>query len=172
MKLSEIMNMRIFDGINLKPLNDREWRLFIDKLLEAGEIYLQYGEEVSAELLKTIQKRVPGIIYYSIYSQEPYTMVGYIAIAPDDKNYLEFHIFKEYRNQGYCKQALSEFIEMYFSGELTGKKEKELYADVLPENAASIKILNAFGFVEVEDSGRKQSSGSEKSMKRFVLKKS
>lgn len=169
MTLNEIMNMKNYDDIMLKPLNDREWRIFIDNLLTADEIYLQYGEEVSAELLKTIQKKVPGIIYYSVYSQEPHKMVGYIAVAPDDRDYLEFHIFKEYRNKGYGTRAITEFIDLFFSGELTGRKGKELVAELLPENTEAFHLLKKLGFTE--EAEKREATATTAEMIRLVLKR-
>lgn len=55
-----------------------------------------------------------------------------------------YTVFTQYRGQGYAKEAVSALVRWAFQ-----HGEKEVYATVSPENAASLAVVKATGFRQV-----------------------
>ena len=80
-------------------LKDRhDWKEYVSHVVEADEIYVQYGCEATKELLNEIQEPTQGVIYYSIRRSDSNQPVGYIGIFEENDN-IEFHIYKEHRSR-------------------------------------------------------------------------
>lgn len=139
------MNEIVSEKINLTPMNKTNWAAYVSHVIEAEELYNQYGIEPSKDLIDCIQNPTPNVIYYSVISKDLNTMVGYIGITPANNN-IEFYIFKEYRRQGYGYEAVSAFTRAYLDGAVSGKPEENVIAVTLSDNSASIALLEKLGY--------------------------
>ena len=141
MKLTEIKTERL----TLREMNTNDWKEYVSHVVEADEIYVQYGCEATKELLNEIQEPTQGVIYYSIRRSDSNQPVGYIGIFEENDN-IEFHIYKEHRNHHYCAEALKAFLRAYMDGEMTGEKHESVFAETLSENKPSCRVLENVGF--------------------------
>ena len=74
MKLTEKKTERL----TLREMNTNDWKEYVSHVVEADEIYVQYGCEATKELLNEIQEPTQGVIYYSIRRTDSDQPVGYI----------------------------------------------------------------------------------------------
>lgn len=132
-------------NLELRSMSDLDYKNYVEHVIEADELYLQYGYERSEWLLDAIQEMNPGVIYYSVFDGEKDEMVGYVGITLQDNN-LEFYIFAEHRNKGYGALAAICFVDACFGGLITGETIKEVVGETLWENQASIRLLEKAGF--------------------------
>lgn len=151
-KKSNPMELRMFtERLDLIPsVDERDLNNYISDLMLTNDFYFQYGQPYSAELLEAIDFHSSGVIYYSLFLKDTETMVGYVGILPyeDDPTCgeLEFYIFRNYRKQGFSKEALTAFINAFFVGSLTGVRGESVEAETLSENEVVIKLLEEMGF--------------------------
>lgn len=142
------MSIKVPDtGLELREMSEADYGIYVDKVIEQGEVYLQYGEESTEEIIELIQIMNWAVVYYSIFDSLTNTLVGYVGITPETDN-LEFHIFKEHRQKGYGAAAVECFAKAYLDGLITGEKKDEVIATTLSENAASINLLKKIGFTK------------------------
>ncbi len=141
MKRKEMKTARII----LRGINKDDWNNYVNHVIDADEIYVQYGCEPTPGLIDYIHEPTPEVIYYSIIDIAANEMVGYIGIL-EENNSIEFYIFKEYRKNNYCTEALELFIKSYLDGDMTGTKHNEIVGETLLKNEASIHILKKAGF--------------------------
>lgn len=129
----------------MRPITLDEWTNYHDHIVEADEVFLQYGEEPSEEVLDILKKPIEGILYYSLLEKETGTMLGLIGIYEPNAN-LEYYTFPEHRNHGYCTEALTAFREAFLDGSMTGTPHEKIVAEIMKENAASRRVLEKTGF--------------------------
>ena len=55
-----------------------------------------------------------------------------------------YTIFKPFRRQGYAKEAAKALVEWAFA-----QGQREVFASVAPDNAASLAVVRALGFIQV-----------------------
>ena len=147
-------------NIRFEIMSKADWSNYLSHVVEANELYIQYGMNPSEELLEWIQNPDPAVFYYSIHSIIHDVMVGYVGVVPKSGN-LEFYIFREYRRQGFGFEAIDMFSRMFFSGDITGKKENELVAETLTDNEPSTRLLEKAGFQKSNEGIRIQFNHSE-----------
>ena len=143
MKLKEIKTERI----TLREINKEDWNNYVNHVIDADEIYVQYGYEPEPSLIEYIQNPTPEVIYYSIFLKDTDEMVGYIGITETSNN-IEFYTFKECRNNHYCSEALAVFMKTYLNGNMTGTTHESIVGETLHENEASVHILERAGFIK------------------------
>ena len=131
--------------LRLKPMDTSEWESYVSHVIDAGEVYLQYGLEPSDELLKWIKEPTQDVIYYSIVPHDAGEAVGYVGITPSDNN-LEYYVFREHRRKGYGSEAVAAFTSAYLAGAVTGGTEEAVVAETLTDNYASIGMLEKIGY--------------------------
>ena len=141
MELKEIRTERL----TLCEINQDDWENYLNHVIDADEIEIQYGYEATEDLLEEIREPTPGVLYYSIKKTDTGDMVGYIGILERFNN-IEFHIFREHRNKHYCSEALEAFMKAYLNGEMTGVKHKKIIGRTLFENEPSCRVLETAGF--------------------------
>lgn len=140
------------DRLVLRPSEDeRDLENYLAHIEAENEFLFQYGQEKSDELLGMIDFHTAPVAYFTVFLKGTRTMVGYVGVTTAnggslDEGNLEFHIFKEYRRNGFCKEAAQALIQSYFSGTLTGRPEESVFAETLSENEASIRSLESLGF--------------------------
>lgn len=132
-------------NLELRSMSDLDYKNYVDHIIEADELYLQYGYEKSEWLLDAIQEMNPDVIYYSVFDGNKDEMVGYVGITPQNNN-LEFYIFAEHRNKGYGTLVVRCFVDACFAGLITGEEIKEVVGETLCENQAAIRLLEKSGF--------------------------
>ena len=143
----------ITERLDMIPSIDaRDLDGYISDLLFTNDFYFQFGWPYSDELLNAIDFHSSGVVYYSIFLKDTWTMVGYVGILPyeDDSTYgeIEFYIFHNFRRQGFCKEALTAFIDSFFTGFLIGVKGKHVVAETLSDNEPVSKLLKSMGFTK------------------------
>lgn len=135
--------------LTLRLMTNEEWIKFIDHVFEADECLLQFGYETSDDLREMlVEPYTEAVIYYTIILPETGVMVGYVGITPENDN-LEFYIFAEHRRKGYVFEAVSALINLYLKGEITGKTQEKIYAEVSCDNEACKELLKKLGFVRI-----------------------
>ena len=140
------------DRLVLRPSRDeRDLANYLAHIEAENEFLIQYGMERSDELLEMIDFHSAPVAYFTVFLKGTRTMVGYVGVTTADggtmdAGNLEFYIFKEYRRNGFCKEAVQALLRSFFSGKLTGKREESVFAETLAENEASIRLLESLGF--------------------------
>lgn len=131
--------------VELRDMTDADWGKYVFHVVEANEIYYQYGYKPTQDLIDCIEKMTPGVAYYSVYLKAENAMIGYVGITLDTSE-LEFYIFPEFRKNGHGTNAVNLLIKSWFSGRITGKAEAVIMAETLSENLSSICLLEKTGF--------------------------
>ncbi len=153
--------------IELRNMTAADWNNYVFQVVKADELYLQYGQEPTEELIECINTMTPNVIYYSVYLKQKNIMVGYVGVTPETSN-LEFYVFREFRKMGIGTDAVNLLIWLWFSGKITGKRETKIEAETLSQNLASIRLLEKLEFqrdavglrvILSEDGGNGQSIG-------------
>ena len=99
------------DRLVLRPSEDeRDLENYLAHIEAENEFLFQYGQEKSDELLGMIDFHTAPVAYFTVFLKGTRTMVGYVGVTTAnggslDEGNLEFHIFKEYRRNGFCKEA-------------------------------------------------------------------
>ena len=132
-------------NLELRSMSDLDYKNYVEHVIEADELYLQYGFERSEGLLEAIQEMNPDVIYYSVVDGDKDEMVGYVGISPQNDN-IEFYIFANHRNKGYGTIAVRCFVDACFCGLITGETINKAVGETLWENQASIRLLEKVGF--------------------------
>lgn len=114
-------------------------------------MFIQYGTEPEEETLAMLIKPVPGVLYYSIFDKQSNEMVGYIGVAEEFDDNLEFYIFQEHRGKQYLNEILLLFTDAYLNGELTGNQHTVIVAECLIDNWICEKVLKNNGFKMVSN---------------------
>lgn len=138
--------------LELRPAdNGKDLNRYLADLTPDEYLY-QFGCEFDERLLEDYDFTINGVICYSIFMRDTDTMIGYAGIKPCEDNPsvgdLEYYIFKEYREQGYCQEAVRAMIESFHHGELDGTKGMSVVAEIVQGNDASAHILEKLGFVK------------------------
>ena len=140
------------DRLVLRPSEDeRDLENYLAHMEAEDEYLFQYGMVKSDELLEMIDFHSAPVAYFTVFLKGTWTMVGYVGITTEDggtadEGNLEFHIFKEYRRNGFCKEAVQALLQAYFGGAITERQEESVFAETLAENEASIRLLESLGF--------------------------
>ena len=149
-------------------------------LLRTNDFYFQFGEPYSDDLFEAIDFHSTSVIYYSLFLKDTKTMIGYLGVLPYEhepaSGEVEFYIFRDFRRMGYCREALTAYIDSFFSGFLTGVKGESVEAETHYDNEATQNLLKSIGFEKMGvgfkfflDDGKVETTSSL-SVRRFVLK--
>ena len=159
----------------LRPSDDkRDLTDYLSHLEAENEFYFQYGTERSDELLEQIDFHSAPVYYYTVFLKNTDVMLGYVGITPRfgkrAEGEIEFYIFREHRQNGFAKEALSALIQSFFDGSLTGKKGCLVSAETLRENESSVRLLFSLGFESVSV-GLRLSLGADESSEIIELRR-
>ena len=148
------MEMRTSRLLLLPSSDNRDLADYKKHLTDADEFFMQFGLRMTDEILDAVDFHSSGVIYYTVFSKKTREMVGYVGILPygmsDGIGELEFHIFREHRNKGYCAEASRALLEAFFDGSLMGKPGKSVVAETMPENIPTCRVLEKLGFEKAE----------------------
>ena len=139
--------MRVIKGcyLELRKMNDNEWKEYVRQIIAADEFYFQYGTNMDEKLLECIQTMNPDVVYYSVYLKGKNILIGYVGITPETEN-LEIYVFRKYRRRGYGTEAIRMFCDAYFTEDITGQEETCVIAETLRKNEVSMMLLEKVGF--------------------------
>jgi len=133
---------------------DRDLWFYHKHLREDGDFELFTGLPYSEDKVKLM--RLTGSLYFTVVLKESQIMIGYVAYQ-ETSGEVEFYIFRDWRRQGYGKEALTALMDRIFSGSLLVEGENGLQqlasptvisADTLAENEAAIRFMESCGFQE------------------------
>lgn len=136
---------------------DRDLWFYQKHLREDGDFELFTGLPYSEENVQLM--RLTGPLYFTVVLKESQIMIGYVAYQ-EVSGEVEFYIFKDWRRQGYGKEALTAFMGRIFAGGLLVEGEngversvsaEVLAADTLTENDAAIRFMESCGFREKQE---------------------
>ena len=133
------------DRLYLRPMADGEWDKFIDHVFDADEVYIQFQGRLTREMLA--KPYTDCVIYYTIVLPFVQEMIGYVEFVPRTGS-IGYYIFEEYRHQGFAYEGVKAFMEACMRGEVSGRPEREFYADVVDYNVPSKRLLRKLGFRE------------------------
>ncbi len=149
------------DRLILAPLDpEKDQENYISHLTSQNEFFIQYGLPYSDDMILEMIDMYSDhkLIYYSVFLKETLEMAGYVGLKLPSSHMpsgdLEYYIFKEYRKNGYGKEAVEVFCNSFFQGLFTGKQESEIVAETMTDNMASCKLLESVGF-QLEEQGVK-----------------
>ena len=74
------MDEMVLEKIKLTQMDETNWLAYFDHVIEAKELYIQYGIEPSDYLIECIQKPNPNVINYSITSKDKNAIVRYTGL--------------------------------------------------------------------------------------------
>ena len=127
--------------------NSRNLEEYHRHLTTGGDFFFQYGMEMTDELLAQADFESNGVECYTIFFKDTGKMIGYVGLCPEgDEADIEFHIFKDYRNKGYCKEAATRLINAYFDGETKLTPGIRVTASTLLENEPAKGLLRSICF--------------------------
>ena len=127
--------------------NSRDLEEYHRHLTTEGDFFFQYGMEMTDELLAQADFESNGVECYTIFLKDTGEMIGYVGLSPEgDEADIEFYIFKDYRNMGYCKEAAIRLINAYFDGETGLIPGIRVTASTLLENEPAKGLLRSIGF--------------------------
>lgn len=133
------------ERLKLVELTMADWKNYVVHVLEADEIFVQYGVEPDDESIEAIHLPTEEVTYLTVRLAENDEMIGYVGVTEERDN-MEFYIFKEYRRNGYGTEAVAAFTAAYLSGELTGNPHGSAEAVTFHNNEASIGLLEKAGY--------------------------
>lgn len=170
--LRNINEPLIGDRIILRAAKEKEDELYYKHLVEDGDFYYY--------TMIPLEKGNPHLISYNIYypysfvvtlkeDDTPIGVVGLRNIRKDsthterlEASVLSYYIYKEYRQNGYAKEALKLLLNAYFNEDLIGitktdynfemeierVKAISVSLDCSINNIPSIKLAKSMGFIE------------------------
>lgn len=132
----------------LPSSNARDLETYHEHLTTEGDFYYQYGFDMTDDILPKCDFESNGVVCYTLFLKATGEMTGYVGLGDRGEGTanLEFHIFKDHRNKGYCKEAAARYLEAYFNGELSTISGDRVVAETFFENEASKAVLLSLGF--------------------------
>lgn len=149
--------------LTLRAATKCDCKLLAYRYKNDGDFTFYTSKPATAKYIKAYaQIRCPN--YYVIEKKASQNMIGYIGLSVKDESatgLLEYYIFKEYRNMGYCKEAITALVDKALSGKLYkpvevaqrfvyGRKRITLNAvraRISTVNVPSINTVTSCGFV-------------------------
>ena len=147
----------------LRPVESGDKKLFTYHFKKDGDFFTYSGYEPTGTWIKEFSNR-RGQVYFTIEEKKTKEVIGFIGIDPNEQpatGWMEYYIFKGYRNKGYCKEAVTALVKKALNGklfvpsiesELIGVYKRKalklnaIRAWVSELNIPSIKTLESCGF--------------------------
>ena len=131
------------DRLILRAVNINEITLFPLHYRQDKSFILYCGLEPTYE---NVRKFIPyGELYFVLEDKSNNKVLGYVGLGYNWKTHtamLEYYIFKQYRNSGYCKEAVAALCREGFSKKLIVSEETVLIG-VYKGKKADIQIIRA-----------------------------
>lgn len=151
------------DRLVLRGIEKSDCNLFAYHYKHDGDFILFTGFNATSKLIKNYaNRRCPT--FFTIEEKDSHKVIGYIGLSimfASATGLIEYYIFKEYRNQGYCKEATKKLVDMTIRGKLYEPKRmvqecvynkksvklNAIRARISVVNTASIKLVESCGFI-------------------------
>lgn len=127
--------------IHLNSLDEDTRRFVPDEVFETEA----EAQEAICYLISCYETQQGPLVYPVLLPDQ--NCIGYVEAIPLTQGEWEvgYHIAKAYTNHGYASEALQAFLPVI----MQQLDLKEIYAIVLSENIASLKVLEHCGFTKI-----------------------
>ena len=130
----------------LRPALKKDFQMCARHLKEEEDFFKCFGLKPTRENIKCVSSAFAGAcrLNFAIEDKNTRSVVGFVSLrmySPATAG-LEYYVFKEYRRNGYCKEAVSVLTEKALRGELFEVKETVLDA-VWDKKPAKIDLIRA-----------------------------
>lgn len=130
----------------LRPVRKEDVKLCARHLKKEEDFFTCFGLKPTRENIKCVSSAFAGAcrLNFAIEEKNTHSVVGfvYLRVYSPATAELEYYVFKEYRRNGYCKEAVSVLTEKALRGELFEVKETVLNA-VWNKKPAKIDLIRA-----------------------------
>lgn len=158
------------DRLILRAINKNDKKLFAYHFKSDGNFAIFSGRAPTTKNIKDMAYReLPTL--FTIEEQLTHKVIGYVGITigfagitihgTTSTGLIEYYIFKEFRKQGYCKEAIKYLVNKIFNQELYDPVEtlretifekkvikvKTIRARISAINTASINTIKSCGFI-------------------------
>lgn len=117
------------------------------RLLQEGDFTLFCGVELSEAALSAFDGYLDRPGFYAVYPRRGKPLIGYAGLTERDGSMeVELYIGREFRRQGYGREAVNALCRHAFAGGAPNAAET-IYASAFRENSAAAGLLKACGFV-------------------------
>lgn len=143
---------------------DEDTRRFVpDEVFETVE-----DAKETIEFLTSQYGSTEGPLVYPVLTKDGDTNIGYVQVVPISEGVWEigYHVAKKYTGNGYATEAVTAFLPVMADTLGIG----EVYGICLYENAASRRVLQKCGFIQVFE-GMGEYQGEERRIYKGVWKK-
>ena len=148
----------------LRAFEKSDTKLFVYHYKCAGDFFAYTGYKPTSELIKQFADRCCTSTFFAIEEQNEHRVIGYIGLSIREHSaygLLEYYIFKEYRNKGYCKEAICALIGKALNDKLyepietvrdyvydkKAIKLNAIRAKISAVNIASLNTVKSCGFI-------------------------
>ena len=133
------MTMDMAMDVHQNSLDEDTRRFVPDEFFETPED----AKETVASLMSRYGS-ADGPLVYAVVLKDSHKNIGYVQLVPigEDQWEIGYHVAKRYTCKGYATEAIKAFLPIM--AEKVGIKE--VYGICLPENAASMRVLEKCGF--------------------------
>lgn len=147
----------------LRAIERSDFKLFAYHYKHDGDFIRFTGLSPTNQAIKQFaERRAPA--YFAIEEKTTHKVIGYVGLSLFEESatgLLEYYIFKEYRNQGYCKEAITKLVNMALNDKIykpIGTVQEYVYkkrsikfnairARISVTNTASVKTVESCGFI-------------------------
>ena len=130
----------------LRPALKKDLQMCARHLKEEEDFFTCFGLKPTRENIKCVSSAFAGAcrLNFAIEEKNTHSVVGfvYLRVYSPATAELEYYVFKEYRRNGYCKEAVSVLTEKALRGKLFEVKETVLNA-VWNKKPAKIDLIRA-----------------------------
>ena len=132
----------------LPSVNGRDLEEYHRHLTTEGDFYYQYGMKMTDEILHVCDFESNGVKCFTIFLKSTNEMIGYVGLSENGNKEanLEFYIFKDFRQNGYCFEAARKYIDAYFDHEFDDIWGDKVTATTFFENEPAKGVLLKLGF--------------------------
>jgi RimJ/RimL family protein N-acetyltransferase len=132
-------------------MTKEEWKLFVDHVVEADEVYETFACEADDHFFEFVENtNFDSAINYSVFLSETDEMIGYVGFCVDeecsDNNYISYYTFKDHRYNGYAYEYVCESMQKFLRGEIIERDIEGICAWTIWGNTPSSELLEKLGF--------------------------
>lgn len=110
----------VTDRLILRTITKNDCTLLAYHYKNDGDFIQFTGFRPTNKMIK-LYADIEAPTYFAIEERTMHNLIGYIGLHFCEQSatgLLEYYIFKEYRNQGYCKEAITKLVDMAFHGKI------------------------------------------------------
>ena len=131
----------------LRPVRKEDVKLCARHLKEEENFFACFGLKPTRENIENVLHKcadLHGALCFAIEEKNTLAVIGFVNLCmhPPAMAELKYYVFKEYRRNGYCREAVSALTEKALRGELFGIKGTVL-GGVWDKKPAEIGLIRA-----------------------------